>query len=435
MAVQALRAPGTAQGPAAAAGCWPPPDGAACTLSLLVVDYDDSQGGHPRQGTPSSGVSCTRGHRRRCGTAGGSVRPSLRHGQRPGPEVFGFPAAAVLASLAFAVMGFLIARRYPGNPLGWIMLAVAVLSILLGDAQLYALLVYRAGHRNLPLGPLAAWMGSTLWGPTISLVPIGLLLFPDGHARSPRWKVVLWACVVLDAVFVGAQALFVLTTVVGAPVSIGLDGQVTALGGSCVSCSTEGYTGFQDAFLASFPLLALTLVLGAAGLISNTVHSQGERRQQMKWVMCAAALSAAGLAVFGVSQFTIGAGPATQAASAVTILGFAALPVGVAVAVFKHRLYDIDVVISRTLVYGSLALFITAVYVGIAVGVGTLVGSGGKPNLGLSILATAVVAVGFEPVRERVQKVANRLVYGKRATPYEVLSQFSERVAESLCQR
>ena len=97
----------------------------------------------------------------------------------------------------------------------------------------------------------------------------------------------------------------------------------------------------------------------------------------------------------------------------------------------KYRLYDIDVVISRTLVYGSLAVFITAVYVGIAVGIGALVGGGGKPNLGLSILATAIVAVGFQPVRERVQRVANRLVYGTRATPYEVLAQFSERVAES----
>jgi signal transduction histidine kinase len=348
-----------------------------------------------------------------------------------GPQVFGFPGADVLTSLAFGGMGFLIARRYPGNPMGWIMLAVAILSIVLGDAQLYALLIYRAGHENLPLAPVAAWLGSTLWGPAISLVPIGVLLFPDGNVRSQRWRSVLWACVALDAVFICAQALFILTTVVGGPVSIGLDGQVSALGGLCVGCSTKGHTGYADAFLASFPLLPLTLVLGAAGLITNTVHSQGERRQQMKWFMCAAALAAVGLVAYGVSQFAIGTGSATQAASAITMLGIAALPVGVAVAVFKYRLYDIDVVINRTMVYGSLAVFITAVYVGIAVGIGTLVGSGGKPNLGLSILATAVVAVGFQPVRERVQRVANRLVYGKRATPYEVLSQFSERVAES----
>jgi signal transduction histidine kinase len=110
----------------------------------------------------------------------------------------------------------------------------------------------------------------------------------------------------------------------------------------------------------------------------------------------------------------------------------AALMAGaVGIAVLKYRLYDIDVVISRTLVYGALAAFITAVYVGIVVGVGTLVGNGGRPNLILSIVATAIVAVAFQPVRERLERIANRLVYGKRATPYEVLSQFSERVAET----
>ncbi len=113
------------------------------------------------------------------------------------------------------------------------------------------------------------------------------------------------------------------------------------------------------------------------------------------------------------------------------IATFSLLIVAMAVAILRHGLYDIDVFISRTLVYGSLAVFITAVYVAIAVGIGALVGSGGRPNLALSILATAIVAVGFEPVRERVQKVANRLVYGKRATPYEVLSEFSGHVAET----
>ncbi|MBV9101800.1 MAG: sensor histidine kinase [Candidatus Dormibacteraeota bacterium] len=107
------------------------------------------------------------------------------------------------------------------------------------------------------------------------------------------------------------------------------------------------------------------------------------------------------------------------------------LPVSIGVAVFKYRLYDFDIIINRALVYGALAVVITAVYVGIAVGFGALVGSGGKPNLGLSILATAIVSVGFQPLRARLQRVANRLVYGKRATPYEVLSAFSSRVSEA----
>ncbi|HEX4579378.1 MAG TPA: sensor histidine kinase [Candidatus Dormibacteraeota bacterium] len=345
-----------------------------------------------------------------------------------GAKVFGFPGGNTLGALAFALMGFLIARRDQSNPVGWILLAVGFFLMMLGDAQLYALLVYRSGHTNLPLGPVAAWLGSTLWGPALSLLPACVLLFPDGRVRSHRWQVVLRICVALDVVFVGAQALFVLSTVVGAPVSIGLDGQVSQLSSACAGCANKA---LYSAFILLFPLAPLTLALGAAGLITNTIHSQGERRQQMKWFMYGAALSAFGYALFAASQIAFGTGPEEQAASAVAVVGFSALPIGAAVAVFKYRLYDIDVVISRTLVYGSLAVFITVVYIGIAVGIGALIGGGGRPNLGLSILATAIVALGFQPVRERMQRVANRLVYGQRATPYEVLSQFSEQVAES----
>src|SRR5439155_7955969 len=113
------------------------------------------------------------------------------------------------------------------------------------------------------------------------------------------------------------------------------------------------------------------------------------------------------------------------------------IPIAAGVAILKYRLYDIDVVINKTVVFGALAAFITAVYVAIVVGIGAAIGQGtgsngsSHPNLGLSILATAVVAVAFGPVRERVQRLANRLVYGKRATPYEVLSEFSTRMAQS----
>src|SRR5205823_13295978 len=96
-------------------------------------------------------------------------------------------------------------------------------------------------------------------------------------------------------------------------------------------------------------------------------------------------------------------------------------------------LYDIEIVINKTFVFGALAAFITAVYVGIVVGIGALLGQGAsKPNLGLSIVATAVVAVAFQPVRERVQRFANRLVYGKRATPYEVMAGFADQMAGTL---
>jgi signal transduction histidine kinase len=105
------------------------------------------------------------------------------------------------------------------------------------------------------------------------------------------------------------------------------------------------------------------------------------------------------------------------------------VPIAIGIAIFRYHLYDIDVVINKTLVYGSLAVFITGVYVAIVVGLGSLAQRGARPSLALSIAATAVVAVAFQPVRARVQRLANRLVYGRRATPYEVLADFAGRMA------
>ena len=111
----------------------------------------------------------------------------------------------------------------------------------------------------------------------------------------------------------------------------------------------------------------------------------------------------------------------------VAIIG---IPVSAAIAIFKYRLYDIDVVIGKTVVVGVLAAFATAVYVAVVVGIGALVGSrGGEPSVLLAVVATAVVAVAFQPVRQRAQRLADRVVYGERAHPYDVLSDFSERLA------
>jgi class 3 adenylate cyclase len=117
------------------------------------------------------------------------------------------------------------------------------------------------------------------------------------------------------------------------------------------------------------------------------------------------------------------------AGAALTAVGGVGLPVAAGVAILRYRLYDIDLLISRTLVYGLLTVLVTVVYLAIVVGIGTLVGSRGNQDLFLSIVATAVIAVAFQPVRERSRRVANRLVYGKRASPYEILSEFSRGMA------
>ena len=164
----------------------------------------------------------------------------------------------------------------------------------------------------------------------------------------------------------------------------------------------------------------------AAGLAVRYRRTTPDVRHQIKWVAYAGLLTAAALLICGLVF-----GNPLGALLAVGPL----IPITAGIAIFKYRLYDIDVVISKTIVYGSLAAFITVVYVVIVAGIGSLgpgfLQAGSRPNLGLSILATAVVAVAFQPVRERVQRLANRLVFGDRATPYEALSEFAGRMGET----
>ncbi len=319
--------------------------------------------------------------------------------------------------ITFGILGALVATRQRQNPVGWLFLFIAVVGGIQGVADGYAHFAF-VTHPGAPAGIWALWVDS--WVST-SIFPAGavalmLLLFPDGHLPSRRWKPLGVACMVITAVLLpvvifspgplGTSSNFATpNNPVGLPVTGGLEVAVQSLG------------------LLWLPGLALFLSAASAPLVRMR-RAAGDERQQLKWI--AAAITVTAVAYIPLSIWPASLGNADLA------FGFGILvPIAAGVAIFKHRLYDIDIVISRTLVYGSLAVFITAVYVGIAVGIGTLVGSRGKPNLGLSILATAIVAIGFQPVRERVQKVANRLVYGKRATPYEVLSEFSGRVAET----
>jgi hypothetical protein len=167
--------------------------------------------------------------------------------------------------------------------------------------------------------------------------------------------------------------------------------------------------------------LIVLLLAALASLAVRFRRARGMERQQLKWLLYAASVAAVANIFFPLSWWTHGLLP---------WLAIWAIPVAVGIAILRHRLYDIDLLITRTLAYGLLTAFITVVYLAIVVvGTGTLVGWRAKPNVLLPILATALIAVAFQPARERSRRLANRLVYGKRATPYEILSEFSRGMA------
>ena len=332
--------------------------------------------------------------------------------------------SSFLSAAVIAPLGVLIVSRRPRHAIGWLLLVVAVVQATSLVTTFLAIRMLLSGAASTGWVEWPAWIGG--WTQFLSLLSLIVvaLLFPDGRLPSRRWR---WAGIAV-VVYLAAVQLGTMFSGGTTQLAHGLPSVPLPVGFAPVA----GFGGDGNTPLAALWLgMPVVICTAAAALIVRLRRARGLERQQLRWFVYVTGLAA--LTV--VLSFLVGnvrpAWIATVSSDA-SVYGFLVLVPGtIGVAIIGYGLYDIDVFISRALVYGSLAVFITAVYVGIAVGIGTLVGSGGKPNLGLSILATAIVAIGFQPVRERVQKVANRLVYGERATPYEVLSEFSGRVAET----
>ena len=350
------------------------------------------------------------------------------------PKVFWpLPYAILLPILvaSFAVIGGLIVSRQPTNWIGWICLSIGFVTSIDALVVLYSLLALFDSAAGLRGGLWAAWVVQWLWLPLDSLFFVFLpALFPTGRLLSRGWRWVLWLAVMAYALTIAAAAVYpVMGLWTGGPSCV----WSTAIPGPCYQFANpfpltlpRGLLDWLVRFSGSLTSVAVVLVV--ASLFARYRTANIEVRAQLKWlssvfVLCGCC--AAALFVVGVPLHVT-----TPLLWITLIAAVLAIPLSIGFAMLKYRLYDIDLVINKALLLGAMAAFITLVYVAIVAGIGNLVGQGGKPSLWLSILATALVAVAFQPVRERVQRVANRLVYGKRATPYEVLSQFSERVAD-----
>ncbi len=311
--------------------------------------------------------------------------------------------------LMFSVVGTVIALRRPDNGLGWLFCGSGLVLAFSNLSSTYAVHGLSTNPGSLPGADWFGLLSDALWIPVVTMSTVFLFLwFPEGRpvqtGRRRANRVTIVAVIV--AVVTGALGAKHLYQFESIPNPLGIR-------------MSEGLAGSFVA--ASYFALLGTLLYSIGSLVQRLRRATGDERLQLRWFVYAACLA---LVAF-VPSVIVKNSPIVQILGGLTLLS---LPIAVAISVLRYRLYEIDVVISKTLVYGALAAFITLVYVAIVIGLGAMIGASGD-NLVLSVLATAIVALAFQPLRARVQKVANRLVYGERATPYEILTRFSERVA------
>jgi hypothetical protein len=322
--------------------------------------------------------------------------------------------ANLVTLLTFSVVGAIIASRHPRNTIGWLFCSVGVTIGLNSFAGDYAEYWLAGGTSMKSVAETAAWFSSWAWI-LLTYVPTTfvLLLFPDGRPPSPRWRLVAWGaalgiagCVVGYALEAGPLEDF---PQIANP--YGVDGPVVGMVGVAGSIVAAG-----------------ALVASAVSLIVRMRHARSEQRQQIKWLAYGGTVVVGTICVGGlINLWNV---PVSIVVSNVALLG---LPVFTGIAIVKHHLYDIDLLINRTLVYGSLTTMLVAVYVGgIVLSQRVFVGLTGHEELPqLAIVAsTLLIAALFAPLRRRIQATIDRRFYRRKYDAAKMLSVFSARLRE-----
>jgi hypothetical protein len=301
---------------------------------------------------------------------------------------------ALFIGVPSAAVGFLVARRQPGNPLGWLFLASAILLLVSNDGGDYAYAVYSLG-RHLPFGPVAL-AADELWVPGLVLFVVVILLFPDGRL-SRFWRWALGCYCALYMVLLAADAFATARALAARPLRIDATGGLSAVDNPAGVFGTI-YHG----------TLALLLALAVAFIARQVLTwraASGDRREQLKWLAGGSAVVISSLilgAVFGTTGHTT---TALEWIDNIFWLGLAALPVSMGVAILKYRLYDIDRIISRTLAYAIVTGLLVGLYAGLVLLATRVLSFHSSVAVAASTLAAAAL---FNPLRRRVQQVVDR---------------------------
>ena len=327
---------------------------------------------------------------------------------------FGFNVFIWAIALVFGATGSLVASRQHQNPIGWLFLVGAVSAGLASLSGTYA--DYYLADRKGPqlLGEAAAIYGDLSWMPFILLPATFLLaLFPDGHLLSPRWRSVAWCAAI------GMAGSFVVGLMKTGPIA--------------------DHPQLTSPFAVDNPLIGplegLTLVLIAIGMVGSSIslvlrfrRSHGEQRQQIKWLALAGTIAVVTIVVGVITYDILG----ERVADGLMMLSIMGLPAAAGIAILRYRLYDIDVVINRTLVYGVLTAMLAGVYLG-SVLLLQLVLESFTQGSGLAVAAsTLATAALVRPARTRIQAIVDQRFFRRKYDAAQTLAGFSARLRDEV---
>ncbi len=315
----------------------------------------------------------------------------------------------------FGAVGYIVARRQPRNPIGWILLAATLAFLLSADGGSYAVLYYHRGEHGLPFPRAGVFLGAW-WIWLLLLLPLPIGLFPDGRL-SRRWRRVFQAYYAGCAIAIGAISWNDATGIVARNIQVDSSGSLVSHGSS--GGSIVNVVG---------PLLYVAFCIACVGRqVAGYRHSTGEYRQQLKWLLSGGAISIAGFVLaFAINN---NKSPVLQALGFVSFVSVIALPVGIGVGILKYRLYEIDRLISRTISYVIITGLLVGVFVGIVVIATDVLPFSSPVGVAASTLAAAAL---FNPLRLRVQRLVDRRFNRARYDAEAVVAAFTLRLRDAV---
>jgi hypothetical protein len=313
----------------------------------------------------------------------------------------------------FAIVGFVLARRVPGNPIGWILLLLALSALFGTDAGLYAVRAVGLGDRGLPLARVAVFL-AVGWVWMLVLMPLPIALFPDGRLPSRRLQWTLPAYVLLCAVLVAGFASQDITGIGAKHLRIDSSGELAAFG-----TSPTGWARISEHVV--FPVYACFCLTWLISQLLSYRRANGERRQQLKWLLAGGTVCLVGIAV--------GIAAGNTVVSDIGWISIVALPAGIGVGVLKYRLYDIDRLISRTLSYLIVTGILAGVFVAVVVVATDVLPFSSPVAVAASTLAAAAL---FNPIRRRTQQLVDRRFNRTRYDTQTTVAAFSGRLRNAV---